>query len=412
MLRRNFLAGIGGLGLLAGTSALSGCALGGAAAALDAGPLLSTLLGNMAEGFGMQIGTDVTNIIAAEAKPAVQALFHNLNGMLKRSDLRKNRASVSPILAFAAGNLPSGAVSAFGSALWRTKDGEPGSQTKAWGADKKIYDVPTPAQLGVSLLAYQHLVQWREYLEHTGQCVSLAELTNRVNLLFAPSRSSIPTTSGVLNEHVTEASDYTYWTTDGGQVSISWQPQLDKANKKLSQISASYDKHDNGGIYDEVPVKDVTQQFKYEDLWQPAKGKTIALNAPPAHPSYHSNTQLPTGSGSVEGTFLVKNLGSARSVSGEATFSSGTLHGKFYLNLSGQQAADGWITPDKVLPTTMTYVPGDCAIYSGGDVQFFNGGVKARLAGPGGVVQAVLRFAAGVRAPGNFSGVLTVSPTS
>src|SRR5262249_50892287 len=131
-------------------------------------------------------------------------------------------------------------------------------------SDGQTIAIPTPAQLGIALLAKQYADDWQHRLEVSGECVSLPLMSKTTASIFAPSRTPAINSPDVAAHAVTEKAECVYWTAGGAQVDITWEPETDK--DKSSSISATYQPIDGGPAL-ALPVRTLTRQFSYDELW-------------------------------------------------------------------------------------------------------------------------------------------------
>ena len=403
MRRREFLFAATGAAVAGSFLGTAGCSFG-TAVATDATPLIGKLLESVISSYGASTGTFLANSSQKGINNIVGALRGELYKYFKNDE--NKTADADPVFGY--GTTP-GSPMTFVTALWRTKDHKPATRTRVHVRDAaSTFDIPTPAHLAITLMAEQYVKQLTAELEKDGLCVSTNELKQKAMQLFLPGKSSEIQTPTLQIEHISEPCTYTYWTAGNASIEVDWRPAFDRKNKTKTILAANYNPGSGyTGYAPELTVSPVHQPYEFGQIWKRSTENSIQLNPPPRNVPYTSQNRRPTAVGSIAGNWSHRDEGGKRTVTGEGFYtnrgSNGDgLPGRLFLNLSGAPSGDYWVKHADGLPMTFTYIPGDCAIYSG-DVTIGGsrkaapgipdgGTINADLSGPGGAVKVTLLF--------------------
>lgn len=411
--RRALLRGATGAaaGLAVPAWAMSGCSAA-AGIAIAAGPLLRTVLWSAANTFGMEIGKLAAEVAAEGLKDIIAA-----GNRLKQSIVDDQSVSVLDAgkIAFhyaraAANQVSDGQPLFLVTALWRQADGNPASRVIS-GTAAGTVDIPTPAQLGIGLLAQRRTAAWIGLLERQGQCISQSALAQQSVALFAPGKAADVMSQGVAIPSVATPAQYRYWTADGGRVTIDWNPKTDPKAADRTTVDVSFTAGPQFQLANVAGLPTESHDsFAFSDVWTEAdKGAVpvVDLGKPPdlANPA----RTVPSGQGTLHGTAVVSvgPDGRQRLVSITAA-AAGNINGTVYINLSGTPRGEADVDPAPGLPMTMSFVPGGCAQYAGTITKSGNV-LSGILSGPAGLVTAIIQYTPDQR-PDRFFGVLTLTP--
>jgi hypothetical protein len=391
---------------------LGGC--GGAAVetTLEASPLVGRLLRTVGSEFAMQVGTLAADAAAGavfkDIAPALKKLQATIRGDHSTSVLDEQKIvylfarTVTPT--FASTN-PLFLVTA----LWRQSDGRPASRVVS-GSGSAVVDIPTPAQLGIALLAQRRTAAWIDLLEQQGQCVSDSDIALRSAALFAPSRSADVMSGGVPLPSVTSPAQYRFWTADGGRVIVDWHPSVDPKSDARTTVDVSYTPG-QGFELANVPglPTESHDSFAFSDIWAQADKDSVPVIDLGKPLDLNQGTTLPIGQGTLHGTLVVAPTADARyRVVSISCTAAGEINGSVYISMTGFPRGTADVDPVAGLPITLSVLPGGCAYYSGSMTK--TGTVlRGVLSGPAGIVNASIQYTPD-QGVDQFFGILTLTP--
>ena len=294
-------------------------------------------------------------------------------------------------------------------ALWRQSDGKPASRVMS-GSSGAAVDIPTPAQLGIALLAQKRAAAWVNLLEQRGQCISQSALARQSASLFAPSRSADVMSGGVAMPSVTVPAQYRFWTADGGQVIIDWKPQTDPKAKTRTTINVSFTPGNGFQMANVAGLPTESQDaFGFGQVWAQADKDSVPVVDLGKPPDYDGiSNVVPSGQGTMHGTAIVTASTDGHRVVSVTGNVAGDINGTVYLNLTGDALGAADVSQSAALPMTMSFISGGCAFYSG-SVTKTSTGLAGVLSGPAGLVTATVQYTPDQRID-QFYGIVTLTP--